>query len=33
MLNAIFDRLAYISVMIYLVYILAEGWSRLPLVF
>jgi len=33
MLKAIFDRLTYISVTIYLVYILAEGWNRLSVVF
>jgi hypothetical protein len=30
---AILDRLTYISVMIYLLYILAEGWNRLTPVY
>jgi hypothetical protein len=30
---AILDRLTYISVMVYLVYILVESWNRLSLVY
>ncbi len=30
---AILDRLTYISVMLYLMYILAKGWNRLTPVY
>ena len=33
MATAVFDRLTYVSVLIYLVYIVAEGWNRLPPIF